>query len=100
METFTVDPARFSIDELEAAARGESVKLTAPKAVVVLRAKLGNAATERLVGIAATNDFDLRARQVAIQQLTELPDTGNELRQLAQIADERIASLAREALRE
>jgi hypothetical protein len=98
-EYLTLDPADFTVDELESAARGESPKLTAPKAVILLRAKLGDQfAVERLLEIADTSGFDSRARETAIHQLGEIPDTRPQLQQLTQNVNPSIAALARQTL--
>ncbi|MGV9721107.1 hypothetical protein [Nocardia beijingensis] len=97
-EYLTVHPDKYSIEELESAARGESVQLTPPMAVDILRAKIEGDARRPLMRIAQGDDFDLRARHVAIKELSRIPNTRGEMQELAGLADKRVADIARRVL--
>ncbi len=91
------DPSDFSEDELVSAARGERTGLKPQLAVVLLRAKLGDAAERRLAEFATDESLDSRTRHAAVAELRRLPGSRALLNTLRTSADQLVADEAAKA---
>jgi hypothetical protein len=92
------DPASYTVDELMAAARGESRLLAGTLAVDLLAAKLGARAQEALEGLAQDEAVDLRSRRTAVLALSGFPTAAPVLEELVASAPDLVARAARVAL--
>jgi hypothetical protein len=99
-DSVTFDPKDFSEEELVLAARGERAELKPQLAVVLLRAKLGDAAEQLLTEFATDESLDTRARHAAVSQLGAFPAARGVLDRLADSSDEIVAAAAAKALAE
>jgi hypothetical protein len=100
MSDFIVlDPARYTVDELRSAAKGELKALKPQVAVTLLKAKLGEQAAEELTALARDNAADPRARHAATLALASFPSAREALVSLSSSAEPLVAQAAAEALR-
>jgi hypothetical protein len=99
-DSVTFDPKDFSEEELVQAARGERAGLKPQLAVVLLQAKLGDAAEQLLTELATDESLDSRTRHAAVSQLRTFPAARGVLGRLARSPDEIVAAAAVEALAE
>ena len=95
-----VDPARYTVDELLSAARGQVKTLQAQVAVTLLKAKLGEQAAPQLIELARDSALDPRARHAATLALASFPSAQDTLVSLSSSAEPLIAQAAAEALRQ
>jgi hypothetical protein len=97
-DAVTYDPGDFTVEELLAAAHGESKTLSPQLAVTLLRAKLGDGAEHQLTTLARDDTADPRARHAAALALAEFPSARPILNELADSPHPLVAEGARQAL--
>lgn len=93
-----VDPADFTTEELMSAARGEVKALKPQLAVVLLRAKLSDAAEQQLTDLARDGNVDPRVRHAATLELASFPSARKTLELLATSSEPLVADAAAKAL--
>ncbi len=93
-----ISPAAFTTDDLMSAAKGGVKALKPQLAVVLLRAKLGDAAEQLLTLLARDGNVDPRARHAATLELASLPAARGTLEALLTSPDQLVADAAAEAL--
>jgi hypothetical protein len=92
------DPGDFTVEELLAAAHGESKTLSAQLAVTLLHAKLGDGAEQQLRTLATDDTAAARARHAAALASAEFPSARPILNELANSPSPLVAEGARQAL--
>lgn len=92
------DPAAFTTEELMSAARGQVKAFKPQLAVVLLRAKLGDAAEQQLTDLARDGNVDPRVRHAATLELTSIPSARDTLESLVTSSEQLVADAAAKAL--